>query len=164
MSVGDFARNSFVSITGAIGIAWGIGVLFLISYEVWSAATAPGPTPAELAAKQQRELTHELAAQQQRELTQAQAQAQREREAQSQRERKERERLLCLEARACKKYSEARLDCATAGNFKTCLRIKMGEDSFYGDMCSGYDVGAPAVALPPDTPNTFQCFFVLNFK
>jgi hypothetical protein len=67
---------------------------------------------------------------------------------------------LCLEAEACKKYSEARLDCATAGNFKTCLRIKMGEDSFYSDICSGYDLGAPAVPLPPETPTAFECFFV----
>jgi hypothetical protein len=157
MTLGDFARKSFVAITGAIGIAFAIGIFFgfffLIGSAVWFAATAPAPTPAELAAQKQREVT-ELAAQKQREVAQAQAQS----------ERNERERSLCLEARACKKYSEARLDCATAGSFKTCLRIKMGEDSFYSDMCSGYDVGAPAVALPPDTPNAVQCFVVLNIK
>jgi hypothetical protein len=38
-------------------------------------------------------------------------------------------RLLCEQVAACKKYSEARLECAAAGNLKTCLRIKMGDDA-----------------------------------
>jgi hypothetical protein len=66
--------------------------------------------------------------------------------------------LLCREAAACKKYSEARLECATAGNFINCLRIKMGEDAIYSGVCGGFDEGAPAVPLPPETPNAFQCF------
>ncbi len=66
---------------------------------------------------------------------------------------------LCHAAAACKKYSEPRLECATAGNFKTCLRIKMGNDASYSGMCSGYDEGAPAVPLPPETPNAVACFF-----
>jgi hypothetical protein len=56
-------------------------------------------------------------------------------------------RSLCSEAKACKKYNEARLECATAGNFKTCLRIKMDEDASYAEVCSGYDLGAPAIPL-----------------
>ena len=51
---------------------------------------------------------------------------------------------------------------ATAGNFKTCLRIKMGEDWSYSDICSGHDVGGPAVPLPPQTPDAVKCFFVLT--
>src|SRR5262249_61990704 len=71
---------------------------------------------------------------------------------------------LCRQAAACKKYSEARLECATAGNFKTCLRIKMGEDAAYIGMCSGYEDGAPAVPLPPETPNAVDCFFRTLWK
>jgi hypothetical protein len=67
--------------------------------------------------------------------------------------------FLCRAAAACKKYSEVRLECATAGNFKTCLRIKMGDDASFSEMCSGYDEGAPAVPLPPETPNAVNCFF-----
>ena len=71
---------------------------------------------------------------------------------------------LCFAARVCKKYSEARLDCATAGNFKTCLRIKMGDDAYaFASMCSGGDIGAAAAALSPETPNALECFF-LNFR
>jgi hypothetical protein len=68
----------------------------------------------------------------------------------------ERDRDLCQLAAACKRYSEARLECAPAGNFKTCLRIKMGDDAPYGGMCSGYDEGA----LSPETPNVVMCFFL----
>jgi hypothetical protein len=75
-------------------------------------------------------------------------------------EKAELSRSLCHAAAACKKYSEARLECATAGNFKTCLRIRMGNDASYSDLRSGYDEGAPAVPLPPETPNTVTCFFI----
>jgi hypothetical protein len=73
-------------------------------------------------------------------------------------ERRGHQRYLCHAVAACRKYSEARLECATAGNFKTCLRIKMGDDASYSDMCSGYDIGAPAVPLPQETPHWITCF------
>jgi hypothetical protein len=113
----------------------------LIALCIGLALTASPPTPAELAAQRERDA---------RDVQIKQAEKQRE----------QIKRFLCLEAKACKKYSEARLECATAGNFKTCLRIKMGEDSSYSDMCSGYDVGAPAVPLPRETPNAVECFFL----
>jgi hypothetical protein len=70
-------------------------------------------------------------------------------------------RLLCKEAATCKKYSGAQLECATAGNFKTCLRIKMGDDAYnYANLCSGGDIGGPVQPLPADTPNALQCFFL----
>ena len=67
--------------------------------------------------------------------------------------------FLCRAAVACKKYSEARLACATAGNFQTCLRIKMGDAASFSGICSGNDEGAPAVPLPLQTPNAVDCFF-----
>ena len=70
-------------------------------------------------------------------------------------------RSLCREAAACKKYSEVRLECATAGSFKTCLRIKMGSDVNYNGMCSGYEDGAPAIPLSPQAPNAVSCFFLM---
>jgi hypothetical protein len=75
----------------------------------------------------------------------------------------EEEKYLCRKAAACKKYDQVRLDCATAGNFKTCLRIKMGEDVSYADVCSGYDVGAPAIPLDPKTPDVVRCYILNNF-
>jgi hypothetical protein len=47
---------------------------------------------------------------------------------------------LCRKAEACKRYSDARLECATAGDLKTCIDIKMGTDAAYGDICSGLEL------------------------
>jgi hypothetical protein len=65
---------------------------------------------------------------------------------------------LCHQAAACKKYSEVREECATAGNFKTCARIKMGEYANWSDICSGHIEGGPALPLPPQTPNAVECY------
>ena len=67
---------------------------------------------------------------------------------------------LCLSAKACKKYDEVRLECATAGSFKTCLRVKMGSDADFSGMCSGFVEGGPALPRPPETPNIVECFFL----
>jgi hypothetical protein len=66
---------------------------------------------------------------------------------------------LCRQATACKKYSKVREECATAGSFKTCLRIKMGDDAHWIDTCNGYVEGGPALPPPPETPNSVECFF-----
>ena|SRR6516162_5399454 len=72
---------------------------------------------------------------------------------------------LCRAAAACKKYGGARLECARAGNFQNCLRIKMGDDSYpYAGTCSGNDLGAPAMPLPLNTPNAVDCFFRTLFN
>jgi hypothetical protein len=74
----------------------------------------------------------------------------------------EKKRYLCLAAAACKKYDQVRLECATAGNFRTCLRIKMGDDAAYRDTCS-LSEGGPALLPPPETPTVLECFFLTLF-
>jgi hypothetical protein len=71
---------------------------------------------------------------------------------------------LCRVSSACKKYDEARLECATAGSFSTCLRIKMGDVANFSEICSGSNDGAPALPLPRETPSTVGCFFIRVFK
>jgi len=122
--------------------------LFFIGVIVWAFMTAPSPTPEQKAAEEAARLEEEAA----RLNRQA-------RDPVAERQKTQLKQELCHEAKACKKYSEARLECATAGK-----RIKMGEDSFYSDMCSGYDVGAPAVPLPPETPTAFECFFLTLWR
>lgn len=131
--------NKVTSFLGrAVAIMIGIVPLALLVLGIWAVWTSPPPTPAQQMARQQSEAAEQAA----------------------RRERDEFKRLLCRVAAACKKYSEARLECATAGNFKTCLRIKMGTDASYTGVCSGYDDGAPAVPLSPETPNAVECFFL----
>ncbi len=127
-----------------------IGFLALFSFALIDIWTKPQPTVAD----QQR-----VAEEQQRRKA---AEKQREAEAKKMREQEyETKRYLCRVSAACKKYDATRLECATAGNFKTCLRIKMGDDAYYIESCSGYNEGAPALPRPPNTPNTIECFLLL---
>jgi hypothetical protein len=122
-------------------IAWA-GICLLLAAlvaAIWQNFWREPPTAAELAARQERSASIE-------------------RERQDERASKQ---YLCRAAAACKKYSEARLECATAGSFRTCLRIKMDVDASYSGICSGYEEGAAAVPLPRETPNAVACFFLL---
>jgi hypothetical protein len=143
------AMRAELARVGPVGtvLGWGpVGLIILAM--VWMSWTAPPPSPP-TAADQQR------------------AAADRERMATKEKKREQEyqtKRYLCRVAAVCKKYSEVRLECATAGNFKTCLRIKMGNDAEFGGVCSGYDEGGPALPLPPEAPNTVECFFHTLFE
>jgi hypothetical protein len=133
---GDVGNIFLRVVVASFGLAPAALILSAMAWGTWNAWTKPPPTPEELAAQAKRyqtERTH--------------------------REAEQLKLALCEQAAACKKYSEARLECATAGNFRTCLRIKMGDYASYNGTCSGYVEGAPAVPLPPETPNTVDCFF-----
>jgi hypothetical protein len=121
----------------ALALARAGGLAFLLfafvvvfAFEIWETRTAPAPTPAEQAAR-----------------------------AAAREHQKKWKRSLCHVAAACEKYSEARLECATAGNFKTCIQIKMENDAYLTGVCSGDQEGAAAVPLSPETPNAVSCFF-----
>jgi hypothetical protein len=66
-----------------------------------------------------------------------------------------RQRALCNQQTICTKFATARQECATAGNYKNCVDIKMGKDAMdlYPCMNDGRVWGEPA-----DMPNRFQCF------
>ena len=72
----------------------------------------------------------------------------------------EKERWLCKKAAVCTKYGDARFQCATAANFKSCVQIKMGSDADYIGVCSDFVEGAPAIPTSSDTPNSVRCFFL----
>jgi hypothetical protein len=72
----------------------------------------------------------------------------------------EEKRQLCRIAAACKKYDDARTECAMAGNVTSCVRIKMGDAVRYFDLCSNYDRSLPP-AFPAHftaAPNVFWCW------
>jgi hypothetical protein len=148
--IGKASKSIVIYFLSAVGLSVAPVVLVsFLAFAVWSAATSP-PTPTEQATRRERDAG--LAKQRQDEL------------AKQRHDEIESRRLLCRAAAACKKYSEARFECATAGNLKTCLRIKMGDDAPYSGICSGYDEAAPAVPLPPETPDAVTCFFLTLLK
>src|SRR5262245_50907124 len=91
----------------AIGVFW----LVALAASFWWARTGPRPTAAEQAALQERAATEQAAWQARQQTAQ-----------QARQEADELRLSLCRMAAACKKYSEARLECAIAGNLRTCLR------------------------------------------
>ena len=70
------------------------------------------------------------------------------------------DRYLCRKAAACSKYDRVRVDCSTAGNIDTCLRIKMGDDFRDVETCGVDYEGGPAALLDPRTPNALRCVFL----
>jgi hypothetical protein len=118
---------------------WLPGAIFLavIGGSIW-AAMGPPLTPAE----QAQQALRSAARQQQEQLD------------------LEIEKYLCRKMAACRKYDQARLQCAAAGNFKNCLRIKLDNDLSLVDPCGGNDEGRPAASLDPRTPNALRCFFL----
>jgi hypothetical protein len=71
-------------------------------------------------------------------------------------------RPLCQLMAVCKKYSETRLECATAGSLKTCLQIKMGKDYDLSDNCLN-DSSGKLEYTPTNMPSAFQCFLISPF-
>jgi hypothetical protein len=111
---------------------------------VWAAVMAPPPKPL-TAEEQQRSAAAERVRQ----------------SAQKDRQQTEQAKLdLCRAAAICKKYDTVRLECATAGSIKTCLRVKMGDDSVFANSCNGYNEGGPALPPPVGTPGVIECFFL----
>jgi hypothetical protein len=91
-----------------------------------------------------------------RQQQQARIAPQEQQEAQ-QKAQKERTKSLCALKSACEKYGAARQECAVAGNFKNCLRVKMGSDDYeMSDSCT--EDGKPAGVADSDIPNSVTCF------
>ena len=119
---------------------WGIWVLLFVSMgaAAWLLSMQPPPPPEEKA--QQVLIAKERAKEYQQSI--------------------ELDRHLCRKAAACSKYDRVRVDCATASNIETCLRIKMGDDFRDVETCGVDYEGGPAALLDPRTPNALRCFFL----
>ena len=74
---------------------------------------------------------------------------------------RQRTQLLCQRQALCRKFGEARRACATAGNYKNCIDIKMGDDAMdvYPCMNNGTVWGAPK-----DMPDRLTCFVSSVFQ
>jgi hypothetical protein len=61
----------------------------------------------------------------------------------------------CKAKSICKTYGRVRQECATAGNYKNCLRIKMGSEAYeIIDMCT-----EEGETVDPSPPSAVDCFF-----
>lgn len=63
-------------------------------------------------------------------------------------------RVLCAREALCRKFGEARQGCATAGNYKNCLDIKMGDDAVGLYPCTN---NGTVWGASQDMPDQFTC-------
>jgi|SRR5215469_6816871 len=69
------------------------------------------------------------------------------------------QQALCALRPICKDFARARQECAAAGNYGTCIQIKMGSDRFWIAEASCTEAGEVA-GLPPDKqPTVLGCLF-----
>jgi hypothetical protein len=68
----------------------------------------------------------------------------------------ERTRSLCRYQAACKKYAEARQECAPAGNFTLCVNVKVEDKGT--ELASVCNNDGTLKSAPTDMPNRIQCF------
>jgi len=65
---------------------------------------------------------------------------------------------VCKQEKTCKRYATVRQECAVAGDFKNCIRVKMSEDySSISQYCT--DDGESILGWATNTPSTVECFF-----
>jgi len=65
---------------------------------------------------------------------------------------------MCWQQKVCKEYAHVRQECATAGNFDTCVGVKMGdEDGNTVDQCT-HD--GKLAYPPPDMLDGLECWEV----
>jgi hypothetical protein len=74
-----------------------------------------------------------------------------------QRQQLERDKNLCRVQSVCAKYSAVRQECATAGNFENCIRVKMGDGAFMEIGRCAND--GTVYFAPANMPSRAQCFF-----
>jgi hypothetical protein len=68
----------------------------------------------------------------------------------------EEKRALCRLKSICKQYGQVRQECATAGSFQTCVRVKMGDEN--ADMIESCTSDGH-IAYTPSEPGAVDCFF-----
>jgi hypothetical protein len=124
-----------------------IGVVFLcVGIAVHNAPPPSPPTQVELEAQAQQRQAQQLAYERRVEDARKAAAA-----------RGARASWLCRISRSCEKYASVRQDCAVAGDFDNCLRVKMGSDMNDTMYCTNDG----HITYPPDDmPSKVECLGV----
>jgi hypothetical protein len=64
---------------------------------------------------------------------------------------------LCHTAAVCTKYATTRQECATAGSFRTCIDVKMGDDAAIIGACTNE---GGLLSQPVDMLAPMKCFLI----
>jgi hypothetical protein len=69
---------------------------------------------------------------------------------------------LCEQMGVCKRYGAARQNCAVAGDFNNCVKVRMGED-YYRVLADCHDNGQLRAEFT-DAPSAAECFMLLSTR
>ena len=149
-------------------VLFGLGVVLVVVAGIRTAIDHLMETPAQTQARlktEEREAADRPALEAGRQRIEAERQrveaARRAEEQTRETERIERTKVLCKLGSICSRYGAVRQECATAGNFNNCVRVKMGDaDSSQIDNCT--QDGKLAYVSPDGTPNLVECFLVAH--
>jgi hypothetical protein len=124
----------------------------LFGYWVWLGVHRLTETPEEARA----EAMVDAQIQQERAQQAAIRDAERAQQTAEQATKRKQDRALCRVKSICEEYAHVRQECATAGNFQTCVRVKMGDENFE-EVGSCTNDGH--IAYLPAEPGAVDCFF-----
>jgi hypothetical protein len=118
-------------------------VLGFVAWAIWMGLYIKQPSPR---TAREQQATDDAYHQQQLVLQQLQA---------AQETRSVRTKALCHTASVCRRFTKVRQECAIAGDFNSCLRIKIGDKDIDTAMNCKNDGN---LAFPPsDMPTRFEC-------
>jgi hypothetical protein len=124
-------------------------IALLMGAAIWGAIewSKPPLTTEEIMVRDQERRRQEELARPQREFAKQQQE--------ESRRRTEIKRQFCRLRSACPLFAKVRQECATAGNYKLCVNIKMGDDASLIEFCTNEG----HVAYKPNNfPNAIDCF------
>jgi len=149
-------RAWLITWSAALGIA-AIFVLWAVSVGSWK---QPPETPEETKARLERQAQAQAqAAQSQAEASQRRAQT-----AQQEAQKSERRLQLCYYKGLCQNFSTARQARATAGNFDTCMSVKLGTPREANIAAAACANDGRFLLAPSDMPTSVECWFVDTSK
>jgi hypothetical protein len=70
------------------------------------------------------------------------------------------EKYTCRQIEACEKYADVRQQCATAGDFGNCIKVKMGDES--AQLIGGCTNDGKSLIPKEDVPNPLRCWVLNN--
>jgi hypothetical protein len=67
---------------------------------------------------------------------------------------------LCRASALCRRFAEARQECATAGDFDNCVKIEVDLSDSYGNVSQCTNDGQLTEAWGDKVPNRLECFLL----
>jgi hypothetical protein len=143
-------------------------LIILIGFFAFALARKPPPYPAPEQVAQEAAARAALIQEEQAEKAQRAALIQEEQAEKAQRaaQAEKAQRTLRITMCTCKRYAAVRQECAVAGNFENCIKVRMMGDSMttYDDLANNCADDGTVRWQPEKVPSSVQCFLFNLFS